>query len=87
MKRLLIACCFAATPLVMNAQKTAAPLPITVGTDIAIVPTEQGKVRGYIHNGTYIYKGIPYAQAKRFQPPTKPASWDGIRSSLSYGPV
>jgi para-nitrobenzyl esterase len=87
MKRLFIACCFAATPLLMSAQKTAAPLPITVGTDIAVVPTEQGKVRGYIHNGTYIYKGIPYAQAKRFQLPTKPAAWEGVRSSLTYGPV
>ena len=87
MKRLFIACCFAAIPLIMNAQKTAAPLPISVGTDIAVVSTEQGKVRGYIHNGTYTYKGVPYAQAKRFQPPTKPASWDGIRSSLTYGPV
>jgi para-nitrobenzyl esterase len=86
MKRLFIACCFAAIPLMMNAQKTA-PLPITVGTDIAVVSTEQGKVRGYIHNGTFTYKGIPYAQAKRFQAPTKPASWEGIRSSLSYGPV
>jgi para-nitrobenzyl esterase len=86
MKRLFIACCFAAIPLMMNAQKTA-PLPISVGTDIAVVSTEQGKVRGYIHNGTYTYKGIPYAQAKRFQAPTKPASWEGIRSSLSYGPV
>ena len=87
MKRLFIACCFAAIPLMMNAQKTAAPLPISVGADVAVVSTEQGKVRGYIHNGTYTYKGIPYAQAKRFQAPTKPASWEGIRSSLTYGPV
>src|SRR5215203_4205025 len=87
MKRLFIACWFAAIPLMTIAQKAAAPLPITVGTDVAIVPTEQGKVRGYIHNGTYIYKGIPYAQAKRFQAPTKASSWDGVRSSLTYGPV
>ena len=40
-----------------------------VGADIAVAQTEYGKVRGYIHDGTYIYKGIPYAQAKRFLAP------------------
>lgn len=75
----------AAAPLAWG--QKAAPAPIQVGTDIAIAQTEQGKVRGYIHNGTYTYKGIPYATAKRFQAPTKPAPWEGVRSSLSYGPV
>jgi para-nitrobenzyl esterase len=87
MKRLLIICWIVYIPSIIHAQKAAAPTPISVGSDIAIVSTEQGKVRGYIHNGTYTYKGIPYAQAKRFQAPTKPASWDGVRSSLTYGPV
>ncbi len=69
------------------AQKKPAATPIVVGPDVAIVQTEQGKVRGYIHNGTFIYKGIPYAKAERFQPPVKPSSWEGVRSSLTYGPV
>ncbi|WP_276371420.1 carboxylesterase family protein [Chryseolinea sp. H1M3-3] len=62
-------------------------LPIQTGSDVAVVQTGSGKVRGYVHNGIFTYKGIPYAQAKRFQPPQKPASWDGIRSSMTYGPV
>jgi para-nitrobenzyl esterase len=60
---------------------------IVAGKDVAIVETENGKVRGYIHNGIFNYKGIPYAKADRFMPPVKPAPWKGIRSSLTYGPV
>ncbi len=57
------------------------------GKDIAIVQTEYGKLRGYIHNGIYTFKGIPYAKAQRFMAPEKPSPWTGIRSSMTYGPV
>ena len=53
----------------------------------AVVKTESGKVAGYIEDGTYIYKGIPYAKAERFMPPQKPDKWEGIRSSRAYGPT
>lgn len=53
----------------------------------AIVQTGYGKVRGYTHNGIYTYKAIPYAQAERFMLPGKPASWNGVRNSMAYGPV
>jgi para-nitrobenzyl esterase len=62
-------------------------LPIMAGKDIAIVQTKYGKVRGYIHKGTYTFKGIPYAKAERFMAPTKPLSWEGVRSSMAYGPA
>ncbi|GAB3508108.1 carboxylesterase/lipase family protein [Spirosoma knui] len=64
-----------------------ASTPVAAGKDIAVVPTESGKVRGYVHNGTYTFKGIPYAKADRFMAPTKPNSWTGVRSSMTYGPV
>ncbi|GAB4002707.1 carboxylesterase/lipase family protein [Spirosoma daeguense] len=67
-------------------QKTPATSLVT-GKDVAVVSTESGKVRGYIHNAVYTYKGIPYAKAERFMAPTKPDSWTGVRSSLTYGPV
>jgi para-nitrobenzyl esterase len=60
---------------------------IIAGKDIAIVQTEYGKLRGYIHNGIYTFKGVPYGKAERFMPPEKPAPWQGIRSSMTYGPV
>jgi len=62
-------------------------LPIFSGKEIAIVQTEYGKVRGYVHNGIYTFKGIPYAKADRFMAPERPKSWQGIRSSMTYGPV
>ncbi|MEM7382052.1 MAG: carboxylesterase family protein [Bacteroidota bacterium] len=60
---------------------------IKTGETVAVTDTEAGKVRGYIEDNTYIYKGIPYAQAERFMPPKKTESWEGIRSSMTYGPV
>lgn len=62
-------------------------LPLITGRDVAVASTESGKVRGYIHNGIYTYKGIPYAQAERFMPPVKPVPWQDVRSSMTYGPV
>ncbi len=72
--------------IVSFSQKTSGP-PLAAGRDVAVVQTESGKVRGYIHNGIYTYKGIPYAEAERFMPPSKPKSWQDVRSSLTYGPV
>lgn len=60
---------------------------LETGQNVAIANTESGKVRGYIHNKVYTYKGIPYAQANRFEAPSKPKTWQGIRSSMTYGPV
>ena len=68
------------------------PTVIASSTD-AIVDTECGKVRGYIHidtdtsTRTYTFKGIPYATAERFMPPEKTESWKGFRSTLTYGPI
>ena len=60
---------------------------ISTGVEFAVVPTDNGKVRGYVHQGIYTYKGIPYAEAARFEAPHKPKAWTGVRSSLTYGPV
>jgi para-nitrobenzyl esterase len=67
--------------------QSLAAQPIEVAENLAVTNTESGKVRGYTHNGIYTYKGIPYAQAERFMSPTKPKPWEGVRSSLTYGPV
>jgi para-nitrobenzyl esterase len=75
-----------ATGLFVQAQDKSAP-PLITGKDVAITQTESGKVRGYIHNGIFTYKGIPYAQAERFMAPSKPKPWQDVRSSLTYGPV
>jgi para-nitrobenzyl esterase len=60
---------------------------IVAGDNIAVTNTDAGKVKGYIHNGIYTYKGIPYAKSDRFMAPEKPTPWTGVRSSMTYGPV
>lgn len=57
------------------------------GENVAVANTDAGKVRGYINNSIFTYKGIPYAEAKRFESPQKPKPWTGVRSSMTYGPV
>jgi para-nitrobenzyl esterase len=60
---------------------------LQTGENIAVTNTNSGKVRGYIHNGIFTYKGIPYSEAKRFEAPQQPRPWTAIRSSMTYGPV
>lgn len=70
--------------------KASAPVlaaPVMAGADVAVVQTDLGKIRGYIRHGVYTFKGIPYATAGRFQAPQKPDAWQGVRSSMTYGPV
>jgi para-nitrobenzyl esterase len=54
-----------------------------------VVETTAGKVRGYVRNGIFTFKGIPYAAttagAARFMAPQKPTPWAGVRSSMALG--
>ena len=64
---------------------------VTAAAANGVVETTAGKVRGYTRNGIYTFKGIPYAAdaggTARFLPPSKPAPWTGVRSSMVYGPI
>ena len=53
----------------------------------ALVKTAQGLIRGYEHNGLSVFKGIPYAKAKRFHAPEPPEKWEGVFDAASYGYV
>ncbi|HYQ58774.1 MAG TPA: carboxylesterase family protein [Draconibacterium sp.] len=64
----------------------AQPGPIETGENIAVVPTKYGKVRGYIDDGIYAFKGIPYAKAERYMPPEAPDKWDDVRQCTIFGP-
>ncbi|SHE78593.1 para-nitrobenzyl esterase [Bacteroides luti] len=82
---LLVYCCGVAIASKQPSQTDSGE--ITASSQTAVTQTESGKVSGYIEEGVYIYKGIPYAKAERFMPPTAPDKWEGIRSSRSYGPT
>ncbi len=50
-----------------------------------VVETKAGKLRGFRLDSTYIFQGIEYAWAERFQPPQPVKPWEGIKDALSYG--
>ena len=49
-----------------------------------VLHTTSGDLKGYFYDGVYIYKGIPYAYADRFQMPV-PSKWDGVKDATNYG--
>lgn len=84
----------AAAPMLTSA--SAAPSAsgessVVAKEGVAIAEIESGKIAGAVFRGIYSFKGIPYgattAGENRFQPPKKPAPWQGIRSCRSYGAV
>lgn len=55
----------------------------------AVAKTQYGKVRGYIDDGVFTFKGVPYGAntggENRWLPAKAPASWDGELPTLIYG--
>ncbi len=52
--------------------------------DVPVLETTSGRLKGYFYDGQYIFKGVPYAQAERFQMPA-PSHWEGVKDAASYG--
>ena len=82
-------------PRVVSAQQGAPSSDfgqtILASSSVANVDTTAGKIRGYVHNDIYTFKGVPYgasaAGEARFVPPSKPTPWTGVRTTLQYGCV
>ena len=49
------------------------------------VTTAEGKLRGFSLDDLYIFQGIKYADAERFQQPKAPSSWEGVKEATNYG--
>ena len=73
------------TPAPRQASCPAAPLE--TAAKAATVATHSGPVAGYVDEGVFIFKGIPYAKAERFMPAEDPDPWTDVRHSRAYGPT
>ena len=54
--------------------------------DPMVVATESGLVKGFDHEGTMGFLGIPYAKVERFMPPMPVDKWDTVRICDHWGP-
>jgi para-nitrobenzyl esterase len=70
-----------------NKPEKAAPAALETSAKATTVQISSGPVAGYIDDGVYIYKGIPYAKAARFMPAEDPDPWTEVRASRAYGPT
>lgn len=78
---------FAAMLATACCKQTTSSAYLETATEASRVSVTGGEICGYIENGVYTYKGIPYAKAARFMAPEDPAPWEGVRSCRSYGPT
>ena len=53
--------------------------------ETALVRTTKGLVKGYARDGLLIFKGIPYARARRFHAPQETEAWEGVFDATNYG--
>jgi para-nitrobenzyl esterase len=67
----------------------AAAGSVVASDSAAIAGTTHGRVRGFVHRDTFIFRGIPYGAptsgARRFMAPATLVSWTGVRSALAWG--
>lgn len=79
----------AAALLLIGCNESAPKYPtsheLIVNSTDALVQTQQGTLSGYIEDGIFTFKGIKYADAKRFEAPTDPQPWEGVQTALYYG--
>jgi para-nitrobenzyl esterase len=46
-----------------------------------------GSLRGLAGDGVTVFRGVPYATARRFAPPERAAAWAGVREATAHGPI
>ena len=62
-------------------------MALTTEAPHLLVETAEGPVRGSVHNGVRIFRGIPYAApptgARRLRLPEPPVPWDRVLDAAS----
>ncbi len=49
------------------------------------VKTKAGLVKGYFFDGYYVFKGVHYAEADRYELPKDVEPWEGVKDATSFG--
>ncbi|MBQ6778545.1 MAG: carboxylesterase/lipase family protein, partial [Acidaminococcaceae bacterium] len=77
------------SPAVMEAARPNAGYvgEVIAGPGVAVAETKAGTLQGYVHKGIYNYKGVQYAEAKRFEEPQPVKPWAGIKTAMNYTTV
>lgn len=60
---------------------------LTGQVEYPVVDTPDGSLMGLRKGNVSIFRGIPYATARRFHFPEPVSIWDGVRDALAYGPA
>lgn len=55
--------------------------------DFPVVETPKGKIRGLQSENVFIFRGVQYATANRFQLPQPVEAWEGTKEAIIFGPV
>lgn len=58
---------------------------VICNADEPVVQTSAGRLRGLLTEGTYIFRGIKYADARRFHMPEPVKSWEGVKNAIHFG--
>ena len=59
---------------------------VCISDESTVAHTVYGDIQGYKDGAIYTFKGIQYAQAERFMPPTAPQKHEGVLKCRVYGP-
>lgn len=54
-------------------------------TTAPIVKTKHGLLRGYQYGDIFYFKGVKYADSRRFEMPQEVKTWEGIKEAQLYG--
>ena len=55
--------------------------------DYPVVETKAGRLRGLLEEDVFIFRGVQYAEAARYEMPRKVTPWEGTKEAVIYGPV
>jgi para-nitrobenzyl esterase len=69
-------------------QQRGSAIAASLAQNAPVVETTNGKVRGAVHNGICVFRGVRYADsmagANRFLPPQQAKPWAGVQDALSW---